>query len=572
MEQIRKRPVERVGVLVVHGIGEQRRFEHLESEARKVVNAILAKYGTRRCDVTVTLTFGASDSFHGDQCSWVAGREAPLHALVDLEDEGKVVDVAFHEVWWADVNERLTLWKQVRFWFWGLSIAGVASYYPETKPGNKPGNLVYPPSSGRLTCLQRIRLFLIAISFGLSAFSIAFVNFILKRLDFKPVLSTDTVVNYLSGVKLFAQHSRAGGGPMDGPDEPPRFGIRRRMVRAMVDAATAGYDRWYILAHSLGGIVAWNGLMAEEEVLPNYLDQVRWKCVHATRFAGRSPNRIHVNEAQPNRPVWLGSRETIVRKALFEKFRGILTYGCPLERFGVLWPKMVPTNPDNAFPPQAEWINVYDPTDPVGTWIENFGPIGTGSAVFEVNNFPCRASPVLLLSHICYLNASRRSSLRLIPDTSDLLVKQVAEWLVKGGSLAARIRNAKRGSASFWMPLRAGESRPGWQAKVRAWGSYVQWAIIDIVLTFLALWSLHWVVYPFLRWIYPKFPSGPPTSSVKEAMGLWVKEAAWLWAVLFVIVLFASWVHYRLSSRDRDKLTQGNQEQEKMPPARAVEP
>jgi hypothetical protein len=52
MEQIRT--VERVGVLVVHGIGEQRRFEHLESETRKIVNAILAIYGKRRCDVTVT--------------------------------------------------------------------------------------------------------------------------------------------------------------------------------------------------------------------------------------------------------------------------------------------------------------------------------------------------------------------------------------------------------------------------------------------------------------------------------------------------------------------------------------
>lgn len=48
---------------------------------------------------------------------------------------------------------------------------------------------------------------------------------------------------------------------MDGPDEPPRAAIRRRMVPTMVDVAAAGYDRWYILAHSLGSVVAWNGLM-----------------------------------------------------------------------------------------------------------------------------------------------------------------------------------------------------------------------------------------------------------------------------------------------------------------------
>jgi hypothetical protein len=295
-----------------------------------------------------------------------------------------VVDVAFHEVWWADVNERLTLGKQVRFWLWGLSIAGVASYTETTLPGAQ--NLRHPANLGKLTLLQRVRLFFVAISFGLSAFSIAIVNAILKRLNFDPLLSTGTIVNYLSGVKLYSQQTRAGGGPMDGPDEPPRAAMRRRMVCAMVDAATTGYDRWYILAHSLGSIVAWNGIMEPEEGLPNYLDEVRWKRVHATPgMAGRSQRLIQINCMMPNRPVWLGAREIIVRRVLFEKFCGILTYGCPLERFGALWPKMVPINPDHAFPPQAEWVNVYDPTDPVGTWISNFGPIATGSAVFAVN-------------------------------------------------------------------------------------------------------------------------------------------------------------------------------------------
>lgn len=48
----RGKPVERVGVILVHGIGEQRRFEHLESETRKIVAAILKNYGKRRSDVT----------------------------------------------------------------------------------------------------------------------------------------------------------------------------------------------------------------------------------------------------------------------------------------------------------------------------------------------------------------------------------------------------------------------------------------------------------------------------------------------------------------------------------------
>ena len=49
------KPIEKIGVILVHGIGEQRRFEHLESECRKIVNSIFARYGRRRRDVTITL-------------------------------------------------------------------------------------------------------------------------------------------------------------------------------------------------------------------------------------------------------------------------------------------------------------------------------------------------------------------------------------------------------------------------------------------------------------------------------------------------------------------------------------
>jgi len=105
--KILNKPVEKVGVILVHGIGEQRRFEHLEAETRKVVDAIIANYGARRRDVTPTLTRGSGDAFLGDQSSWVSGAAAPLHTLVELHD--KIVDIAFHEVWWADINETLRL-------------------------------------------------------------------------------------------------------------------------------------------------------------------------------------------------------------------------------------------------------------------------------------------------------------------------------------------------------------------------------------------------------------------------------------------------------------------------------
>lgn len=100
------KPIENVGVIVVHGIGEQGRFEHLESETRKIVDAIFFNYGHRRRDVTVTLSTGTADEFHETQSSWVSGSEAPFHALIHFKR--KIVNIAFYEVWWADVNETLT--------------------------------------------------------------------------------------------------------------------------------------------------------------------------------------------------------------------------------------------------------------------------------------------------------------------------------------------------------------------------------------------------------------------------------------------------------------------------------
>jgi hypothetical protein len=181
----------------------------------------------------------------------------------------------------------LTLGKQVRFWLWGLSISGIATNNEPFLPG---ADKTRPPNrAGKLTLWNRFRMAYVAMLFGLSTFSIAFINMILKRLEAAPVLSTGVIVNYLSGVKLFNQTTRAGGSPMDGPDEPPRVAMRRRMIRAMIDVAAAEYDRWYILAHSLGTIVAWNGLMEIEEVLPNYLSRDQWTRLSSTQLSAKAP-------------------------------------------------------------------------------------------------------------------------------------------------------------------------------------------------------------------------------------------------------------------------------------------
>ena len=354
------RSIEKVGVILVHGIGEQRRFEHLESETRKIVDAIIENYGQRRRDVTVTLTAGSGDAFLGRQGTWVSGADAPLHVLV--ETAGKIVDIAFYEVWWADINERSTLGKQIRFWLWGMSLPGIVTHNTKFLPGAALTTRL-PHNAGKLTWWHRLRMGYISILFGISTLSVAFVNLILERLSFSPLPFSETLVNYLAAVKLYSQDRRAGGSPMDGPDEPPRVAIRRRMIRTMIDLAAAGYDRWYILAHSLGSVVAWNGLMEIDRALPNYLSEDQWNDLRVRPLRGLSPTQFSITAMLPCRPLWLGAYETIDRDVLFKKFCGLLTYGSPLERFSALWSTMVPINlHEDPFPRGTEWVNVYDPT------------------------------------------------------------------------------------------------------------------------------------------------------------------------------------------------------------------
>ena len=496
-----------------------------------------------------------------------------------MELDEKVVDIAFHEVWWADINETLTLGKQIRFWAWGLSLSGIAEHNTKFLPGAEARTRP-PQNHGKISLWNRGRMAYVSILFGFSAFSVALINMILKRLNFAPFPLTQTIVNYLSGVKIYSQDLRAGGSPMDGPDEPPRAAIRRRMIRAMVEVATAGYDRWHILAHSLGTIVAWNGLMEIQQALPNYLDRTCWNAPETAPLRGLNPTTFNINAMMPNRPLWLDNREVIKRDALFAKFRGILTYGSPLERFCALWSAMVPINKrEDVFISNgewaAEWINVYDPTDPVGTWLKDYDPEPQppprqGRTKLAPHNFPCRASPVLLASHLDYLNAPRKCLGKMPADSEHYLINHVSHWLVRGDSLAARLDAAPKDSCSFWMPLAADQEQTHRLCLPRVVWSLFQEFLVGAVLTVVTVLSLNWAVFPLLRAaakllvevfsrLVPRF--GPSISSGAHAFYShfpnqpnFICETIWVWVVAAVIVACASVYHRHWSTKERDEL------------------
>lgn len=495
---------ERVGVLVVHGIGEQRRFEHLEEQTKKIALAIIGRQDRTGKPTQFTFEIAAATgaaTYQSEQDSWVGGRFPAVRALVrhgdNLEHE---THLHFHEVWWADVNEAPTLCKQIRFWGWGLAMWSIPGRRNTNVAGEESIRLpVFPDTRRRrLTLYNRLQLFFAAWVFLLSSFSVTLAVFVLKRLNFGVWSPVKTFVNYLSGVKLYTQNSRAGGGTLDGIREPPRFAIRRRMVRAIVDVAGADYDRWYILAHSLGAVVAFNGLMTLGHSLPNYLDEQRWRrlCrkpgwVGPPRGDREALPPIDPDKPEiPRRPLWIGDEPVVVyRDRLFERLRGFLTYGSPLDKFAGMWPAYVPLNKDETvFRQGTLWINIFDRTDPVAAALKAYD--GT---VLSPINYGYAAYPVLLYSHLKYLELDDHPRYRgkqpadCVVDW--LLLDRFAPPMTGEIDWTTRAQRCVLDGEAGWYERNSGTARR------RFWLAFAQWVVIAVLLDYLGVWVLRWIIH-----------------------------------------------------------------------------
>ena len=423
--------------------------------------------------VTCEIVSAPGGELHATADSWSA--RPPVRVYVKDLASSRRTQIDFHEVWWADVNEPYSLMKQLRFWMWSLSVW----LYPNKRRSLLPtAGAVTPPSSphGRaLEAWNRLRLLGIGFVAVLLAASVGLVTFLAERLlKLAPPDIVRTFVNYVAGVKLYNQKHRMGAGipssPVDFLDsmgEPPRVSIRRRMIRTLMIMGGERYDRWYVFAHSLGSVVAFNGLMETAYAWPGYFDYDTW---HEAKTAPKPLAGLAQNgwpdpppgDTLPTRPVWAAPREIAYRSRIFENFHGLLTFGSPLEKFAAIWPARVPISKEPAFRAGTEWINVYDPTDPVSGVLRAFSRAGTPCCPAP-RNHGFAAGPILLLSHLKYLRASR---------TRSGLADGIAEWLLTGST-------AKIGTGQGWFV--PGSAEHFWRG-VLAW---VSWLLAVVILTLL---------------------------------------------------------------------------------------
>lgn len=473
----------RVGVLLVHGIGEQRQFEHLEEVVRNIASVLQAD---SELSVDICVRVNRDAAYGAEQQTWRAEEIAPVQVEI-VDRNGRVTELEFKEVWWADLDEPISWGTILSFWGWSLSLWSKRQYrvlrYGKGQEDMRPPTEVTRKSG--ISLFDRFYLFLVSFVVFLIVPLLSLLS-VLSRNILNSQIRPDILAQYLGDVKLYQQEARLGKGPLVDLGNKPRVSIRRRLIEAFVDMSLDNYDRWYVLSHSQGTVVAFNGLMELESALPNYLNRDLWEKWRSRHFS-KTKDPLTPEQARkmlPKRPGWLDLDDIIDRRQLFKNLKGFMTYGSPLSKFAILWPAIVPLNKDESvFQPDFEWVNVLDPTDPVADFTKYFdSQSGSPQSPINPQEIVYKAGQLHLLSHTQYMTFDR--------NRKDLLVNRVADWL--------------HGGKSFEEILRENDilSRPSWRWPAKS--SFLVWfyfflafaiwvllgTIIAIILSYLVPWTL----------------------------------------------------------------------------------
>ncbi|MDJ0509783.1 MAG: hypothetical protein QNJ64_11085 [Crocosphaera sp.] len=431
----------KVGILVVHGIGEQKKFGTVEEIVRDMATTLKADPNLQ---VRIIINEQNTGAYGADEQTWQADDREPI--IIEVKNNDEVTELRFSEVWWADLGDPESLETQVSFWCWGLSLWSRKQFVDpklgtsdRVKQPYKINEKTSKEENPPLDFWGRLRFFWVSLVILLVLPVLSFLSIILRKILGFNGLRPDILVQYLGDIKFYQEGERKGKGPLMDLGHRPRISIRRRMIKGLVEMSLRNYDRWYVLSHSLGTIVAFNGLMETEEALPNYLNEELWNKWNNTYIEDKTGKKTLIvrkkatqeqeltpekaEKMRPSRPAWLNEKDIIARSELFEKLQGFVTYGSPLSKFGVVWPGIVPINRNNTvFNDKFEWLNVYDPTDPVAGKSTLFNFTTDNGNKQQPQEIAYKADGIHLLSHVEYLTFN--------PSRTSPFVKQLAKWIL----------------------------------------------------------------------------------------------------------------------------------------------
>jgi adenosine deaminase len=414
----------RIGILVVHGIGTQSRFEHLANVARNFVSGARLVYGEDKVSVEQPAVreasfrrIAAGEANPAESSGEVAERPR-LTVLIRAGSDEIAID--FREMWWHDLGTIPTLGSVFTFWLWVISLAGTHGYFEQSRPrsplrapANKSTEKGGVAFSTRFSVFWWTNLFfLLLLPARLLIRLVAFIPG-LGRIDvFR------TVFAYMSSVQMYQERERKHGGALTDFDQSRRASIQRRFANHLVDMAVEKHDSWYILGHSLGSVIAFKGLMSPGSALARYMSINRWDSRGLQEFKSTAENETRYAD-EPKCPHWMDRDAFLDRRLLFERLQGFITYGSPLEIFAHLWPAIVQINDQNVFSKEFEWLNFYDPTDIVA----RRAPLSfRGSESISPTDFGCASSRRVWQAHTRYFHMAGEHKSSSLP--------ALVEWMV----------------------------------------------------------------------------------------------------------------------------------------------
>lgn len=448
---------ERIAILVVHGVGEQKRFEHLESVATNLYRALANHDRAPRIELHTGSEVPRLSCEH-------SLKTTPAQIRWQTPD-GRRIEARFREVHWADLDMPDTYWNWFKLVGWSLSVAGV-KLFDRSRVGQPAVHTMCPPR--RISRLGRLRvraeLFGVSLLFLMILGTVSLADALLRRLSLRLKLVSrvrDLVFGYLGDVKLYQDWFPRRDERLEVVGEKSRVAIRRRMVRELVLTAAeverGEIDGFYVFAHSLGTVVAYNALMEPGLSLPNYLTEEEWNGLPVTLKATHSrplPERM-----MPERPSWLDGgapaarrlktlpRDAIDRRRLLSRLRGVLTMGCPLNKFAALWPAIVPINAQGLAKP-VPWYNVADVQDIVAGRVTLYRPCRSQRTIggLEPTDVLWGDQSFLATAHTSYWKAGKRAAERLID--------RIIPWLEGGAFVRPRDTcNLGFARACYWLSL-----------------------------------------------------------------------------------------------------------------------
>jgi len=471
----------KVVVLVVHGVGEQVRFEQVEAIAANLYQAL--KDAGRNPVIEI---------HRGDQVPRGSPEHSVLEEAVTVRWDGEEqprrrrIEVRFREVHWADLDEPMNFAGWWRFVGWAASMSGVR-FFERARVGAPQAHGMCPPL--KLPWWKqvgvRLKLFLLSLVFLILLGTIGLLDVILKRFSITiKVLERGyrLFFDYLGDIKLYQDWYLRHDCRVEVVGSKSRIAIRRRMVRELLQTASSvlqdeSIEGFYIFAHSLGTVIAFNALMETEVALPNYLTQSEWDALDARLKKSVAACPTY---QEPRRRPWLdpyrGGYAAIDRDVLHEKFLGLLTAGSPLDRFAALWPAIVPVNAQAPRKP-VEWINVHDVQDIVaGGAIRLYPPCTPGGQTIggltKPNDIDWADQFWFFRAHTFYWSAQKGRR---------RLIDSIYRWL-EGGRF---------------------EIDPG--SKPRALLRRIVYALSLITVSVLLLWAFAALVRLFIKALRPLF-------------------------------------------------------------------